>query len=449
MKNYASLGRCLAAFALSFISIFSTCEARATTPIKLINEFTGTLPGSTDNGDLFGYSLGVNNKFFIVGSPGASPSDAENAGAVYFYKKNFTGEWEQTQTPFFIPVQNNFVALHQLVTRGDWLFVPIPGTPDDSAIKNNHGAIFVFKRSHNTWNLVQTIHNPQPLPNNGFGSYLNYSGGDWLVVGANDSSFVYFYKLNKESNSWDLSQTVSVPGTGFIFVSIDKHHALISSAESTFPTTKNGKVYAYHLKDDIWTHTQTLKGSSPHSTLYNTGDSFGAFTAIYHHWAVIGAPTDNVLADLAGAAYFYHFSEKKKEWLQKQKVYSDWPSVFFGSAIAIQNDLTIISDAGRTVITPEGKKHIFQGAGAVFKRHPVCWKVGEKIWSCVETLIDPHGRPYDFLGASGLDIHDHYVGLGTCTDCDSYLPDGFPGKRAMPYDPPPNHGRALLYRIRH
>lgn len=440
---------CLAVFFSTSLILPASSEAKETKPIKLIAEFTGTLPNSLTNGDLFGYSLGINDdKFFIVGSPGASPGGAQNAGAVYFIHKNVLGDWEELQPPFFIPFQDNFVTSRQLVTRKDWLFVPLPGTPANSSIKDNFGSILVFEKSDLTWNLVQTIQNPNPVAGNQFGSYLNYSGEDWLVVGAADSSFVYFYKLEDETHVWTLAQTVSVPGPGSIFVSIGRHHALISSPESTFPAPLNGRVYAYHLKDGTWTYTQTLEGSSPLSVAYNSGDSFGAYTSIYHNWAVIGAPTDNVMADLAGAAYFFHYHDKKKEWVQEQKVYSDWPSVFFGSTVSIEHDLAIIADPGKTIITPEEERHIFQGAANVYKRHPVCWEVGTKIWSWVETLIDPEGRPYDFLGGSGNDIHDHYVGLGTCTNCDSRLPNGFPGKRPLPYVPAPNNGRALLFKIR-
>jgi hypothetical protein len=449
MNYRVALGMlCLAVFFSAFLILPASSEAKETKPIKLIAEFTGTLANSSDNGDLFGYSLGVNDKFFIVGSPGASPSGAQDAGAVYFFHKNVLGDWEELQTPFFIPFQDNFIALNQLVTREDWLFVPLSGTPENSSVKNNFGSILVFKKSHSTWNLVQTIQNPNPATGNKFGSYLNYSGEDWLIVGASDSSFVYFYKVNDETNEWELAQTLNVPGPGSIFVSIGRHHALISSGESTFPTTTNGQVYAYHLKDGVWSYKQTLEGNSPLSVTYNSGDSFGAYTAIYHNWAVIGAPTDNVLADLAGAAYFYHYDEKKKEWIQKQKVYSDWPSVFFGSTVSIEHDLTIIADPGKTIIDAEGDRHNFQGAANVYKRHPVCWDVGTKIWSWVETLIDPDGRAYDFLGGTGNDIHDHFVGLGTSTNLDSKFPDGFPGKRTMPYSPAPNNGRALLYKIR-
>ena len=170
-----------------------------------------------------------------------------------------------------------------------------------------------------------------------------------------------------------------------------------------FPNTgpNNGYVFAYKLKDDLWTYIQTLEGVSPIS-FYNTGDSFGTFISIHHHWAAIGAPTDNTLDNLAGAAYFYQYDEKKEKWHQKQKVFSDLPSVFFGSAVGIKHDVIIVSDPGRPFIFPDGTKNIFQGAAAVYRKQPVCWEEKERSWFHVETLFDPQAGLMISLGRQGL-----------------------------------------------
>lgn len=451
MKYSTSLGiACLALFLSALLAFPMRSEAKASKkPIKLLHDFTGNLPSSTDNGDLFGYTLGINDKFFIVGSPGASPSGAQNAGAIYFIHKNVLGEWEEVQTPFFIPTQDNQISFRRLITREDWLFVPLPGTPSDNTTKNNAGSVLVFRKNDNTWDLVQTIQNPQPVNDNQFGTFLDYCGGHWLVVGAIDSNYVYFYKLNKETYQWELAQTITLPTQGYAFVCMNERHAFISSARSEFPSTQNGLVYAYHLKDGVWEYKQTLEGSSPLSVTYNCGDSFGSYMQIYRNWAVIGAPTDNVMSDLAGAAYFFHYSDKEKGWVMKQKVYSDWPTAFFGSTVSIEHDLALIADPCKTIIADGDERHVFQGAVNVYKRHPVCWDVGVKVWSWVETLTDPNGSAYDFLGGTGSDIHDHYVGIGTAPTLDSKLPNGFPGKRTLPYNPPPSNGKALLFEVRH
>jgi FG-GAP repeat len=439
--------------ALSFLSapcsVFSG-PIKTIKPVKLIEEFEGTFPGSTAFGDAFGITLSVNKNFFIIGSPGASPNGAEEAGAVYFFRKNALGKWVESQFPFIIPTAFNHLSFDRLVTRGYWLFVAAPGTPLTSPTKDYSGAILVYKYSKEGWRQSQTISNPQGSisgAGEGFGTYLNYAGGNWLIVGGRNNKTVYFYKLNKQSDLWELAQFVNVPdspNSGTIFVSIDECHALISSVEDSFPTTENGKVYAYRLKDGIWTFVQTLEGDSPPS-IYGTGDSFGRCTALEKNWAIIGAPTDNQISDLAGAVYFYHFDEKKKEWSQKQKEFSDLPSVFFGLELAAYKEFAVIGDPGRSVFLPDGTKNIFQGVGVLYKKHPVCWKEGARVWSPIDSVFDPNGRPYDFFGGGGVDIYKHLIGLGTFPTGDLFLPIGFPEKQT---NPSINNGRALLFKIK-
>ena|ERR1700722_8662919 len=438
-------------FILAFFPLLSAPYSGFSEPIKLVEEFEGTLPGSNAFGDAFGISLSVNKKFFIIGSPGASPSGTQEAGALYFFQKNALGKWIESQSPFTIPTADNHLSFARIVTKGYWLFVAAPGTPLTSpSPKDKAGAILVFKYSKDGWHQSQTISNPQGAvagADDRFGTYLNYAGGDWLIVGGENSKTVYFYKLDKQSNLWELAQYLDVPGSqnsGSIFVSINEDHALISSVEDNFPTTENGQVYAYKLKEDIWTYVQTLEGNSPVST-YNTGDSFGRCTALAKNWAIIGAPTDNQISDLAGAVYFYYFDEKKKEWIQKQKEFSDLPSVFFGLGLAAYEDFAVIGDPGRSVFLPDGTKNIFQGVGVVYKKHPVCWQVGEKVWSSIDSISDPNGRPYDFLGGNGVDIYKHLIGIGSFPVGNSFLPTGFPGKQN---NLSINDGHALLFKIK-
>lgn len=447
----------VAALVLSFLTMASPGFARS---IKLNAEFEGTIPGSDVYGDAFGYTLSVFKNNFIVGAPYAAPDGQQFSGAVYFYHKNHLGKWYQSQVPFVIPFALDYTSYARIVTRGDWLFVPVVGTPVDTSVggdKDYSGSIYIFKRSKNhQYNQVQVLTNPAgPVVGreSGFGSYLDTDGEKWLVVGGYNTNTAYFYKLNKNSDTWALFQTVTIPAelsAGDLFVAINNEgkHAFLGYPNLGEPT--NGIVFAYKYQDNSWQLIQTLQGISPISTLYNTGDSFGEFISIHHHWAVIGAPTDNTINDLAGAAYFLQYNEKKGQWFQKQKVYSDLPSVFFGYGVGIIHDIIIVSDPGRSFILPDDTRHIFQGAAAVWRKQPVCWEEQDRAWFHVETLFDPNGRAYDFLGMTGIDIHDEHVALGTNTSGDQALPNGYPGKRnPADFDPPVNNGRALLYKIRH
>lgn len=437
---------------LGLATSFSLCYAG---DIKYLQDFRGTTPGSTSVGDLFGNSLSINDKYVFIGAPGASPQGNQAAGGLYFFRKSCVGCWEISQPTFTTSIPYAFTSYNQVLSRKDWLFVSQTGSP--SLVGNptdSSGSILVFKKNGFVWDLVQTILNPQgPMDGSEeyFGSHLDSDGKQWLVVGGDYIDTLYFYKLNEESGVWELFQQESPPGMNgnkAIFANISDHHVLASALPSDFPGDENGAVYAYQWEEDHWEYLQTLEGNSPISTVYNTGDMFGKALAVYHNWAVIGAPTDNELSDLGGAVYFYHFSQKRKAWEKTQKYFSEMPTVFFGWNAAIEKNIAIVGDPGRTILTEEGR-HLFQGAAVIFRRHPITWKQGERTWSPIETVIDSLGRAYDFFGAGGIDIHNGLIGIGSNPLADAYLPDSYPNKKAFPFTAPPNRGHVILYRNDH
>lgn len=424
--------------------------------IKLLQEFRGVLPGSPQKGDLFGNALSVNYKFFFVGSPGASPAGNDAAGALYFYHKTPVCKWEPHQPAFVVPFSADFLTYNKILSRKDWLFVALTGTPSDvSSPKDLSGSILVFKKIECQWTIIQTLTNPKGIVNGQnelFGAHFDSDGKKWLVVGGDFTDTVYFYKLNVESGFWELSQREVPPGIigeQTIFTGLSERHVLASALPASFPGNSNGKVYAYELNDnEQWEYIQTFGGNSPISLTYNTGDLFGKAISIYHNWAIIGAPTDNEWADLAGAIYFFHFSESKREWIQMQKFFSELPCVFFGWNVSIEKNIAVVGDPGRTILNEEGKQ-LFQGAAVVFRRHPITWKQGERTWSLVETVLDFYGQAYDFFGGGGIDIHGGLIGIGSNPYNDFYLPDTYPGKRTFPLSETPNKGHAILYRNEH
>ena len=139
----------LAAIMLSILAISSPCFARG---IKFNAAFEGTIPGTGIYGDLYGWTVSVFKNDFIVGAPYASTENQPYSGAVYFYHKNHLGQWLTSQAPFVIPFAYNEISYSRLVTRGDWLFVPVIGTPTDISVpgdKDYSGSVYVFKKNKN------------------------------------------------------------------------------------------------------------------------------------------------------------------------------------------------------------------------------------------------------------------------------------------------------------
>lgn len=443
-------------FLLFSLLLFICPFIKGKSNFDFVSAFNGTIPGDPIVGDLYGAGLTYSSSTFMVGAQGASPTIngkfMDQAGAVYFYRL-INNEWQQSQIPFTMSVTYDLLSSTVITSCGDWLFVAAPGTPlnqSNSYDKDFSGAILVFQRYHDQWIFVQTLYNPLGIQlgaNTFFGFNVGCNDdGEWMIVGGAAISSAYLYKLNFLTNKWVYMQNVTFPRAlvppgnspmlitpGYIFVAIDGDTVMVGQSVPPLQSF-NSVVYVYTRIGEKWIYTQTIQGiNNPISN--NIGDFFGEFIDIDNDWAIISAPRDSEIAFLAGAVYFFH--RENGFWILKQKVFSDRPSTAFGFGIGINDNIVVIGDSGRTV-----NGDIFRGAGIVYERIGCFWTPLPN-----GLLIDPEGRAYDWLGSGGLFVNENFIGLGTDSYLDNYLPSGFPGKRIFPFNPPNNNGRAVLYKI--
>jgi len=423
---------------LIFVCVISSIPASfARLRFQLVEELTGRGGGDPEYGDLFGSTACYNpaGSTVMIGAPDGSTSLLPDDGAVYFF---------QAQREQIFRGIGSFDSLSstKAASRGDWSFVPDYGTPLDAAItaKDFSGALQVYQyQPRHGWVNTQTIYNPlgaSQCPACFFGANIAYDGGEYLVVGAFFATMAWFYKLDSRLNppQWYLAQTVDIPapyGPGYIFPAISGTHTLIS-VPSAIQAPTNGQVVAFELIGGTWTLVQTISGYNNPITAYNVGDFFGEFLSISGNHAVITAPLDSQIDGAAGAVYFAKFSNG--QWDLTQKVFSDRPSALFGFGAAIQGDLAVISDSGRTV-----GNNLFQGAGIVYQQY------ASGLWEPVPNslLIDPNGRAFDFLGSGGIDFNLDVIVLGSSRYNVNYIPPTFPNLEVPPQPVLP--GRAVVY----
>lgn len=443
MKKSFSKAPAMTMATLSLISMLAIAfDVHADRKYAVQAEFTGTPDLNNPNPDSFGATVSIpNNMLAVVGAPGSTPNGQIEAGAVYYFGRH-GNTWSPSQTPYTNPVAGNLVSDVVIAARDQWLFVPANGTPLDSPAKDYSGAILVFQLDkNNQYQLVQTILNPDgTMPFNFFGFNLSYNGGDWMVAGGVNVYKAYFFKLNSSTNQWEFKQSVSVVGdtmtTGYVFPCIFGTHAVISQVIPRIPNMQsNGSAFAYEFDGTQWNYIQTLTGiNSIMSPKYAIYDAYGEFIAGSGDTLMISAPQDTnedngvVGPDIAGAVYFYTFQNGL--WQLNSKVFSSQPSTLFGFGLAIDNNVAVIGDCGRTV-----NGNIFQGALQVYTRQ------GSR-WTPSSLLIDPNGRAYDFFGGGGVDCNANFVFGGTDTISTDYIPGNFPGVGNNPF----NNGRAVLYK---
>jgi FG-GAP repeat len=410
----------------------------------VLAELQGTLPGDpTGLGDQYGIfsTIGGPNAV-VVGAPLVSSGTFIDNGALYFYGLQ-RGEWQPSQSPFTGVGSYDQVSELLAVARGDWLVVSCTGTPlfqNNPYYKDFSGAVCVFHRNGGEWTLRQNITNPLGSEAGAFsffGANVNFDGQEWMVVGGLAVSNAWFYRLNCDTNLFELTQMVtppSIPATpaGYVFVSISPQGIALIGQPFVKGQTSNSATYVYTLNQHtgLWSNVQTLQGfDNPINPAFNTADQFGEFTSISGNWAVIGAPYDGQLGGVQGAAYVYKW--QTSAFVFKQKLFSDKPTTLFGFTAAVSGNLILVSDSPRTV-----NGHPFQGAVLAFG-------LMGNTWNQIDVLTDPGGRAYDYFGAGGLDINAGMAIAGGCTFCYNYVPVNSTIQPTFQF--PLNNGRAVLY----
>ena len=160
-----------------------------------------TRSGGT-NGDGFGSAIAIDGNTLLVGSEKAD----SGVGAVYLFTRNATG-WRETGrlTPQGGQAGDGFGA--GIVVAGDRAYV-------STGASRRRGAVFVFRKSGETWTPETTITPVDTTPNPTFGQAVAASGNR-LMIGAfradSATGAVYVYSRDASGN-WKMDVRLSPPG---------------------------------------------------------------------------------------------------------------------------------------------------------------------------------------------------------------------------------------------
>ena len=303
---------------------------------------------STDQGDIFGYSVAVSADGYTLavgasqeGSSGtginSTPDElASGAGAVYLFKRDtITGVWSQQA---FIKPSNTgatdlFGGSVSLSSDGNTLAVGATGEDSDSSGVNasnndlspNTGAVYVFTRSADVWSQQAYIKASNPDAQDFFGSDVSLShDGNTLAVGvqaedsaangiggnqndntAMNSGAVYLFTRSganwaqqayiKASNSeaYDgFGLRLALSGDGQVLVvgatGEDSSATGIGGNQGDNFKTDSGAVYVfkYNRNTQLWAQDAYIKASNT-----DGGDAFGSSVAVSDNGStlVVGA----------------------------------------------------------------------------------------------------------------------------------------------------------------
>lgn len=168
--------------------------------------------------------------------------------------------------------------------------------------KYKPGAVFVFKRSGNTWREIQKITAPQPINLDYFGARVDISGDYIIITAATSRGKVYIFK--REGEKWE-HQTTFIEGTGHPWdsfghsVSITPDYAVVGAPEEDWD---RGAVYFFKRVGTKWKLHTKLSNANGEAKEY-----MGFSVSIYNNTFIYGVPGENTDK---GAVYVYNIKKK-------------------------------------------------------------------------------------------------------------------------------------------
>lgn len=142
------------------------------------------------------------------------------------------------------------------------------------------------------------------------------------------------------------------------------------------------------------------------------GDRFGTSVSVSGDVAIIGAPSDDVAGDYAGAAYVFRFDPKTGAWAEEQQLTaSDAAAVdWFGGSVSVSGDVAVIGADGDDDACPENPS-CESGAAYVHRFNGSTWVEEQKL-----TASDAQER-HGF--GSAVSISGDVALIGACRDDDA------------------------------
>jgi hypothetical protein len=316
-----------------------------------------------DGADFFGWSVAISGDKVVVGAPSNN-----DHGSVYVFEPYGSGWTLQRKLE---GSGSGFDFGWSVSISADRLLV---GAPGEGGYNQPMGAAYLFTRSNGSWS--------QPLRLNAQGRTLNDNFGlsvavfwDTIVVGApgdNSQGAAYIFEFNHITQTWSqrpkLTAFDGAWGDSFgVSVAVSGAVVIVGApGDDINGNSDMGSAYVFIRNGSNWPMNQKLVMNGGAA-----GDIFGASVAIAGVTAVVGAPGDDVGANInQGSAHIFTFNG----------------SVWNPSQALIASDGRLGDEFGRSVVMGGGRTTVMVGAPA-----------GDVSWFPYSVLPD-RGAAYVYAG---------------------------------------------------
>lgn len=303
----------------------------------------------------FGASLAVEGLTAVVGAPGEklAPDDPTSpvVGAVHVYRRVPTG-WQETARltpPAGTPAWSEFGFA--LALQGDTLVV---GAHQDAAFYPGGGAVHVYRRNGEAWDLEQTLRPSLIQERQTFGAPVAISG-DRIVVGAKGEfwtkpdGFAYegaAYVFQRQLTGWVeearlVSPSSSTEESFGWWVDIDADTVVVGAPDASIEIPAGhgyyylidgaGLAYVFSPTETGWGTPTVLMSQQP-----IPGDAFGLSVAIESGVIAVGAPEAGQL----GGGAVEIFRRSGADWIPEALLEPDDTASVgrFGFSLALKGD---------------------------------------------------------------------------------------------------------------
>ena len=315
-------------------------------------------------GDEFGFAVAISGDTIVVGARFVSTDGIDGRGAAYVFLRNGTSWDEQARL-----VADDAAAFDELGfsvnVDGDVAAVGAPFA------NGSQGKVYVFTRADAAWSAGDMIAADDGAASDRFGLSIGL-GADTIAIGAPsadvaanaDQGAVYVYA--RSADSWELQQKVSGTDSAAFdefgaSVALDGDTMLVGAHYANVDFNQNqGAAYVFERTDTSWSETSKLLGDDSSFT-----DEFGFSVALRGDTAIVGAlfanPNGN---ENQGEAYAY--SRSGSDWTQVARLVSDGAAGDeFGIGAAVDGTTAVVGAESAAV---DGE---WAGAAYVFSSAPV------------------------------------------------------------------------------
>jgi len=260
--------------------------------------------------DQFGWSVGIDGDYIIVGALFKDVGSNSSQGKAYIYYRSGTSWSEQAGLTASDGAASDLFG-YSVDINGDYAIV---GAPDkDVGSNSSQGKAYIFYRSGTTWSEQDDLTASDGDTDNNFGNSVSLSG-DYAVVGAklktvgSVSEQGGAYIFYRSGTAWDeQAQLTASDGNPHDYfgttVCIDGNYVIVGARNKNVGNiTDQGKAYIFYRSGTVWSAQAQLTSSDGEEY-----DYLGISAAISGDYVVVGAHYKEVGGNAhQGQIYFFN-----------------------------------------------------------------------------------------------------------------------------------------------